>query len=178
MVQVKENQKQLLDDCRIAAQKDTPIDTFTAPVESGHGRIEHRECRIFNCLYTTDPEWQPLIQQIIEVKRLREWMDTKAKKWKSSTEIAFYVSTTIRTAREYHHAVRGHWGIENTNHRVRDGAMLEDASRIRKNPGIMARCRSFALNILRANGVNNIAKTLYENAICFNNLKLLDFVIT
>jgi hypothetical protein len=46
-VQVKENQKQLLDDCRITAQKDAPVDTFIAPPESGHGRIEHRQCRVF-----------------------------------------------------------------------------------------------------------------------------------
>ena len=178
LTQVKENQKQLLDDCRITAAQDTPVDSFVAAPESGHGRIEHRECRVFDCLYTTDPEWQPLIAQIIEVRRIRERKDTKAKQWKSSTETAFYVSTAIRTAQEYHLAVRGHWGIENKNHRVRDGTMLEDASRIRNNPGIMARCRSLALNILRANGAANIAQALYQNAICFNKLKLLDFVMS
>ena len=43
--------------------------------------------------------------------------------------------------------------------------MAEDASRVRKNPGIMARIRSFAANILRANKVTNMADTRYRNAL-------------
>ena len=175
-MQVKGNQKQLLDDCQVTAKSETPVDAFIAPPESGHGRIEHRQCRVFSCLYTTDPEWMTFIAQVVEVKRVREWMDTKSKQWKRSEEVAFYVSSTHRSAEEYHHAVRGHWSIENRNHRVRDGTMREDASRIRKNPGIMARCRSFALNILRANYINNIAATLYANACNLNNIITLRFI--
>jgi len=43
--------------------------------------------------------------------------------------------------------------------------MAEDASRVRKNPGIMARIRSFTSNILRANQVTNMADTRYRNAL-------------
>ena len=42
---------------------------------------------------------------------------------------------------------RRRWGIENRLRDTRDGTMAEDASRVRKNPGIMARIRSFAANI-------------------------------
>jgi hypothetical protein len=45
----------------------------------------------------------------------------------------------------------------------------EDDSRIRHRPGGMARFRSFAINILRANGVENIARELYVNALNFGN---------
>jgi len=41
----------------------------------------------------------------------------------------------------------------------------EDASRIRRKPGVMARIRSLALNVLRANGVQNISQALYANAL-------------
>ena len=41
-----------------------------------------------------------------------------------------------------------HWRIENGSHYVRDVAFAEDASRIRKNPDIVARLRSFAYNLL------------------------------
>lgn len=43
--------------------------------------------------------------------------------------------------------------------------MAEDASRVRKNPGILARIRSFAANILRANGVENVRDARYRLAI-------------
>ena len=51
------------------------------------------------------------------------------------------------------------------NHWVRDVTLAEDASRIRINPGIMARLRSQALNIARANGVTNVAEALWIAAI-------------
>ena len=57
------------------------------------------------------------------------------------------------------------WGIENRLHYTRDGTMGEDASRVRKNPGIMARIRSFTANIMRANKVTNMADTRYRNAL-------------
>ena len=46
-------------------------------------------------------------------------------------------------------------GIENRSHYVRDGSFAEDA--IRRNPGIFARLRSFAANILRFNGIHNVS---------------------
>ena len=52
--------------------------------------------------------------------------------------------------------IRGHWRIENGSHYMRDMAFAEDASRIRKNPDIAARLRSFAYNLLRARGNENI----------------------
>jgi len=51
-------------------------------------------------------------------------------------------------AEEFRQAIHNHWGIENRNHYVRDVCMGEDRSRIRTNPHIMAKLRSFALNIL------------------------------
>ena len=47
----------------------------------------------------------------------------------------------------------------------RDVTLAEDASRIRVNPGIMARLRSNALNIARANGATNIADALWTAAL-------------
>ena len=56
------------------------------------------------------------------------------------------------------------------NHHVRDRTLGEDASRIRRKPGIVARLRSFALNILRAKGVGNVSEALYTNAPSLDRL--------
>ncbi|MDF3017052.1 MAG: ISMca6, transposase, OrfB, partial [Thermomicrobiales bacterium] len=61
------------------------------------------------------------------------------------------------------------WGIENRSHYVRDVTFGEDKSHTRIKPVHFARFRSFAINILRANGVENIARELYLNALNFNN---------
>jgi len=58
-------------------------------------------------------------------------------------------------------------------HYVRDVTLGEDASRIRTRPGVMARIRSVALNILRANGVQNISLALYANVVSFDQLLAL-----
>ena len=70
-------------------------------------------------------------------------------------------------------AIRGHWGIENRSHYVRDVTLCEDASRIRKNPGVFARIRSFAYNILRINQSDSIAQDRYAAA-----LGRLDFLLS
>jgi Transposase DDE domain len=60
---------------------------------------------------------------------------------------------------------RGHWGIENRVHWVRDVTMGEDASRIRTGaaPEAMAGLRNAAISLFRLSGVTNIAEALREN---------------
>ena len=60
---------------------------------------------------------------------------------------------------------RKHWRIENKLHYTRDVTLCEDASRIRKNPGVFARMRSFAYNILRINQSDTIAQDRYAAAL-------------
>jgi predicted transposase YbfD/YdcC len=85
-------------------------------------------------------------------------------------EVAYYVSQLRLDAKGFGNAVRAHWGIENRAHRVRDRILREDASRIRGKPGIFARLRSFALNILRANGITNVSEAVYTNALSLDRL--------
>ena len=53
---------------------------------------------------------------------------------------------------------------------MRDRVLGEDASRIRRQPGILARVRSFALNILRAGGVTNVSEAIYTNTLSLDRL--------
>lgn len=46
--------------------------------------------------------------------------------------------------------------------------MGEDASRIRTRPGTMARIRSVALNVLRANAVQSVSLAFFTNAVSFD----------
>jgi len=105
---------------------------------------------------------------VIRVQRSTLMRRAKDGMWEHREDISFYVCSAPVSARKAAEAIRGHWGVENKNHYVRDVAMLEDASRIRTNPGIFARARSFALNILRANGEKNIADALWRNALNLN----------
>jgi hypothetical protein len=43
--------------------------------------------------------------------------------------------------------------------------MGEDRSRIRKNPGVFARLRSFGFNILKANRIETLSQDRYRAAL-------------
>ncbi|MFO8164698.1 MAG: ISAs1 family transposase [Desulfatiglandales bacterium] len=60
--------------------------------------------------------------------------------------------------------IRGHWGIENKSHYVRDFTFDEDRSKVRtkSGPRTMATLRNFAIGILRLIGYSNIAKALRD----------------
>ena len=61
---------------------------------------------------------------------------------------------------------RGHWGIENRLHWVRDVTMGEDANRTwsGSGPQVLAAIRNAAINQMRACGSTNIAASLRRNA--------------
>jgi len=163
---VKGNQPGLLAAVRALCDSAAPIHGV-ATKDRHRGRQEIRTVETFalpeNAL---DPDWQGLLTTVIRVQRERMDRSSRSGLWISrADETAFYVSSAPVTAVVAAAAIRGHWGIENRAHHVRDVSMAEDASRVRKNPGILARIRSFATNILRANGADNVRDARYRLAI-------------
>lgn len=166
-----------MDDCKLVAKMEKPDETFASEIEKHHGRMEQRTAEIYRKFTATDEEWNYLLEELIVVKRSRQVFDTKNKGWIDTSEISYYVSDISLSAEKYNSAIRGHWGVENRNHHVRDNSMGEDKSRIRINPINMAILRSWSMNILRKNKVKNIAVQLYKNTlntsetIAYNGIK-------
>lgn len=170
IVQVKENQKTLFNDCKMVAETLHPVDAFQEPTGKEHGRIESRFVEVFTHFTLTDQEKWHQVAAIVRVERSRKVFDTRKKSWKLTDETSFYIATSVLSAELFCQAIRNHWSIENRNHYVRDVALAEDKSRIRIKPGIFAKLRSFALNILRANHVKNVSLALFQNALDINNI--------
>jgi len=170
IVQVKGNQKTLFNDCKTTAETMIPDDVYQEPVTKARNRIESRNIEVFtDVIISHEKKWR-LVEAIVKVERMRRVFDTKTKSWKQSDETSLYIATTVLSAEVFCQAIRNHWGIENRNHYVRDVTMGEDGSRIRTNPHIFARLRSFALNILRANNVKNASLELFNNCMNLNNI--------
>jgi hypothetical protein len=112
-----------------------------------------------------DTEWEAHVAAIIQVERIVHVYQPTTGLWKTSMETSIYLSSRAIDARRAADAIRKHWGIENKSHYTRDVTLCEDASRIRKNPGIFARLRSFGYNILRANQSGTIAQDRYAAAL-------------
>ena len=165
LVQLKKNQPDLFERILTMTQATTPIDEVQTR-DRARNRREDRKAEVFDISNTVaGAEWATYLQCVIRVSRSTFIKNAKTGLWQYRTETALYVSSTKLSAKQAAAAIRGHWGIENRNHYVRDTAFVEDQSRIRANPGIFARLRSYALNILRSNGVKNVKDALWKNAI-------------
>jgi predicted transposase YbfD/YdcC len=170
LVRVKRNQPTLHDALAALCDEQRPIDQHATVDRRRHGRQEHRLTEVFEVAGRLSPEWQPLIACMARISRLTWTKDTRSGLWKAHEEVAYYACQIRLNAAAYARAVRSHWGIENRDHYVRDCVLGEDGSRIRRKPGLFARLRSFALNLLRANGAQNVSQSLYANALSLDSV--------
>lgn len=164
-MQVKGNQPGLLQCCENVAATAVPVALHDSR-NLARNRQEDRHVEVYvPGAALDDGEWAPLVAAIVRVTRFTLIRSAATGLWKRREETAFYVSSIMLPAEIFGQAIRGHWAVENENHWVRDVTLAEDASRIRVNPGVMARLRSQALNIARANGAANIAQALWRGAL-------------
>lgn len=162
-MQVKANQPTLRRAVAHLAHTATAHDASRS-TELDRCRHTQRTVQVF-AAHDLPAPWAEHIAAVVQVQRLTDAFSTQTGRWQRSRETRYYVCSCLHSAAAFAEAIRGHWGIENRVHYVKDVTLQEDASRIRQNPGIFARLRSFALNLLRANGETNISLALYDNAL-------------
>lgn len=143
----------------------TPLDR-TSSTDAGRNRQEVRHVAVFEPDDAiADPDWRACIAAIIRVERHVLTRNAKTGLWDRATHIACYLSSAPVSATQAANAIRAHWMIENTSHYTRDVTLREDASRIRFNPTVFARLRSFAYNILKANQTGTLPQDRYRAAL-------------
>lgn len=103
----------------------------------------------------------PHAKQIVRVYRERCTLDNVM----ISHETAYYLTSlpaALADPAALDRLVRGHWGIENRVHYVRDVTFDEDRSQAYtgNGPRALATCRNLAISALRLHGHTNIAKEL------------------
>lgn len=157
LFQVKDNQPGLLAACK--AIDDSSLSAPVIDTCRGHGRIETREVRVADA---PDGFNFPYAAQVIVVYRERAGLDDRM----TSSETSYYV-TSVTSGRagpaELGGHVRGHWGIENKVHWVRDVTFDEDRHQLRAHASparALATLRNLTMSLLRLAGVTNIAQTL------------------
>jgi len=124
--------------------------SYHEETDGGHGRVEVR--RVWS---TSDVSWFQErhlwkgLQSLIMVERERM---VEGKAQKHTIERSYYISSCSgQCAKSLAHAIRSHWGIENSLHWVMDVSFNEDQSRIRQGHAAqnMSLFRHIALNLLK-----------------------------
>ena len=166
IVQLKDNQPTLCRKAEAVCNDTKPLSGVQTVDRKKRNRHETRTVAGFDAVpAVAGTEWEPYVAAIIAIERRVLTYQPATGLWNSSRETALYLSNRQILARQAANTIREHWGIENKQHYTRDVTLREDASRIRRNPGIFARLRSFAYNILRFNQSDTIAQDRYAAAL-------------
>ena len=128
-------------------------------MDKGHGRLETR--RIWTSTDLNGHLDFPHCRQVACIERSRENLKTG----KINQETAYLITSLSPERADPEKLLslnRGHWGIENKSHYVRDVTFDEDRSQVRtqSGPRVMATLRNLAINLLRLRGYKNIAQAI------------------
>ena len=162
IAQVKANQQILHETLDAICTAEPPTDSAESVERNRHGRQEHRLVETFDVAGRLGADWDGLIVTAARVTRLTWHKNTNLAPNQRDIRLCL-PDQIVRDRRRC--GDPQHWGIENRGHYFRDVSFFEDLSRIRTKPGHFARFRSFALNVLRANGTTNVKRELYINAL-------------
>lgn len=154
MVAVKTNQKRLYEQIQLNTQQTTPISVDISS-ERRSDRVTTRTVSVFDNLSDISSEWVGLAR-LVKVERI----GTRA--GKPYEQVAYYISSLSLHAAQFAQGIRGHWGIENRLHWVKDVVLEEDSSRIRLGnaPANLSIIRNLAIAILRYNGYSSITRAV------------------
>jgi predicted transposase YbfD/YdcC len=165
LIQVKENQPLLLEQCRQLANNASLMVAENTAVDPGHGRITTRQACLFPMASVKlDRRWEKCAVNTLVVLH-RETFDTG--KQETSADTSYYISNRqvgkARDGEELADAVRKHWGVESGNW-ILDTTLNEDNVKVKNGnqAQIMGKLRSFAVNILRWSGAKNFREKIDE----------------
>jgi len=170
IIQVKDNQEKLREQCEQLAAKDAPLEAITT-VEKGHGRLETRKGAFFDMEKIEFAErWsESRIRTLIVMER----QTIKTAHWKVSSEVSYYVSNQevspeqSNVQSELFTAIRRHWGVESENW-IRDVTFNEDhvKTKCADQAHVMACLRTFVVKLFRKANFKNFQAALETFCDC------------
>jgi len=149
VLKAKENQPNLLADCKFLFDNETENILREETVEKDHGRIETRKYYLYNNSKNAiiDPKWDKIVNSIGKIEITREYVGYGKK---TVTE-HYYVMNKNMTVDRFKKATRSHWGIECSLHWVLDVIFNEDSSRNREGDSIhnLSLVRKIVFNLVK-----------------------------
>lgn len=158
LVVVKANQPQLYADVKLLFDEPPPGEVFATAVQHDRHGDRHEVRQLWASTALRGYIDWPGAQQVCKLER------TTMRRGKVTRQVRYLITSqnpSVTAATLLRH-VRGHWGIENRLHYVRDVTLGEDASQVRSGaaPQVLAALRNTILALLRQAGCTNIAAAL------------------
>lgn len=158
---MKDNQPTLKQDILAIWEAEPGSPPQTAQTNKHGGRVEKRRLWVSDILVGYS-DW-PYLAQVCRLER------SVTRKGRTTQEAAYAVTSLSpqqANPRQILALWRGHWGIENRVHWVRDVTLDEDRCQIRSGaaPQVMAALRNTTISLLRLAGKPNIAAALRRHA--------------
>ena len=159
IIQVKDNQEKLREQCERLAAEDVPLGVITT-TEKGHGRHETRNGAFFDLEKIEFSErWSESGLRTLVVMK-RQTIITAQQK--ASSEVSYYMSNQqvspeqFDVQSELFTAIRRHWGVESENW-IRDVTFNEDQVKTRcaDQAHVMACLRTFVVQLFRKANLRN-----------------------
>jgi Transposase DDE domain len=141
--------------------------------DKGHGRQEYR--RLLSTTALNDYLDWPDVGQVFELERVRVLKD------RTEVEVVYGITSLGREradAGALLGRVRGHWGIENGLHYVKDETLGEDRCRVRKGNGaqVLAAVRNAVVHLLQ--GVKAQSKAAATRRFAAHPKEILPLLFT
>jgi len=180
VLKAKENQPNLLHDCKFLFDNEIENIVYGESVEKNHGRIEKRKYYLYNNSKNAiiDPRWDKIINSIGKIEITREYIGYDKK---TLTE-HYYVMNRNMSIEEFKKSTRSHWGIECSLHWVLDVVFNEDSSRNREGDSIhnLSLIRKIVFNLVKLD--NSFGKVPFNRKLTnyqhdFANIESLIFSV-
>jgi len=155
VIQLKGNQKMLLEATIQYEQNHAPIDSYES-TEINRGRKENRQYQLYHVYGPEFRKWKNLNAVVII-------NHTGIRKGKTYTHKRYYISSRKdHEAKYFAEGIRSHWFIENKLHWVKDCILNEDNSLVNgkclaKNLSML---RTLAFNVFKLNKEFSIKKAI------------------
>jgi predicted transposase YbfD/YdcC len=153
VAQVKANQRKLLTHIQHTVATQTALSEFRTR-EQAHGRQSSWQVRVYEAKSTKLSQAWAGLSCFVHVHRQR------LVKGQFGEVDAYFMSDLVLSAAAFAQGIRGHWGIENKLHWVKDVICGEDTNRIRHKTGAInvAVLGTVALNLHRRWGQASITE--------------------
>lgn len=167
VVSVKANQKTLYRQLCAISNDAQPVSVYQH-TEQNHGRCTTRTIEVFAALSGIAEDWSG-VRRVVRVVR------HGTRQSQPYHHVSYYLTSIATTARQFADGIRGHWGIENRLHWVKDVVLKEDGCPLKHGnaPGNWGLLRTWAISLFRVHGEKSITKALRRVAHDIDALFLL-----